>query len=274
MVSIEVHLLYDIARLEEKLLSSELSKRGLNVKLIKVNAIDLGSRVMDAVGLIRVAGRSRVLPLSFIYQEVGLGSINSFNSLIITHDKFLTLVKLSKAGVPIPRTALLLDYSGDGDAASALLKTPLIIKPTDGSWGRLVALANTVREAELILRSYREGPLLSQEYVKKPKRDIRVTVVGDRAVAAIYRYSDDWRTNTARGGLAVPVKIDPELEDISVKASTTVGATYSGVDVVESERGYLVIEVNGVPEFKNVQRVTGVNVAGEIAEEVARLITS
>ncbi|MGC9136601.1 MAG: lysine biosynthesis protein LysX, partial [Caldivirga sp.] len=85
---------------------------------------------------------------------------------------------------------------------------------------------------------------------------------------------DDWRTNTARGGSAAPVKIDPELEDISVKASVATGSVYSGVDVVESERGYLVLEVNGVPEFKNVQRVTGVNVAGEIAEEVARLIIS
>jgi [lysine-biosynthesis-protein LysW]--L-2-aminoadipate ligase len=107
---------------------------------------------------------------------------------------------------------------------------------------------------------------LVQEYIKKPGRDIRVTVVGDRAVAAIYRISPgDWRTNTARGGRAEPVKIDPELEEVAVKASKAVGAYYSGVDVAESDRGYVVIEVNGVPEFKNVQRVTGVDVAAEIA---------
>ncbi len=270
MITIEVHVLYDIIRLEEKLLINELSKRGLNAKLIRAESISIDNNRINAVGLIRVAGRSKVLPLSFTYQELGLGSINPFNSLYITHDKFLTLIKLIKAGVPVPRSTLLLDHDGE---ALGKLGAPLIIKPTDGSWGRLVALANTIREAELIIRSYDEA-LLSQEYIRKPKRDIRVTVVGDRAVAAIYRYSDDWRTNTARGGLATPVKIDPELEDISVKASRATGSIYSGVDVVESDRGYLVLEVNGVPEFKNVQRVTGVNVAGEIAEEVARLIIS
>lgn len=114
---------------------------------------------------------------------------------------------------------------------------------------------------------------LVQEFINKPNRDIRVTVVGDRAVAAIYRITNgDWRTNTARGGKAEPVKIDPELEDVAVRASKAVGAYYSGVDVVESERGYLVLEVNGVPEFKNVQRVTGVNVAGEIARLVAEFV--
>jgi [lysine-biosynthesis-protein LysW]--L-2-aminoadipate ligase len=271
VISIEVHILYDIVRLEEKLLINELSKRGLSARPIRAEFININGGSINAVGLIRVAGRSKVLPLSFTYQELGLGSINPFNSLYITHDKFLTLVKLIKAGIPTPKSTLLLDH---GEEALSVLGSPLIIKPTDGSWGRLVALVNTIREANLVMRSYDDGVLLGQEYVKKPKRDIRVTVVGERAVAAIYRYSDDWRTNTARGGSAAPVKIDPELEDISVKASVATGSVYSGVDVVESERGYLVLEVNGVPEFKNVQRVTGVNVAGEIAEEVARLIIS
>jgi [lysine-biosynthesis-protein LysW]--L-2-aminoadipate ligase len=108
-----------------------------------------------------------------------------------------------------------------------------------------------------------------QEYVEKPGRDIRVTVVAGRAVAAIYRYSSsDWRTNTARGGKAEPVKIDGELEEISAKAAEAVGTMYAGVDVVESRDGYKVLEINGVPEFKNVQRVTGVDVAGAIAEAV------
>lgn len=220
------------------------------------------------MGLVRVAGKDRVLPTAYLYSELGLGSINSFESLVISGNKFMTLVRLAKANIPIPQTTLLLD--GDLNIET---NTPLIVKPTDGSWGRLVALARSGREAALLVRSYEE-PLILQEYVNKPMRDIRVTVVGDRAVAAIYRYSSgDWRTNTARGGLAMPVKIDPELEDISVRASKAVGAIYSGVDVVESERGYLVLEVNGVPEFKNVQRVTGVNVAAEIAEEVARFIS-
>lgn len=94
-------------------------------------------------------------------------------------------------------------------------------------------------------------------------------------MAAIYRYAvgDDWRTNTARGGgKAEAVRIDPELEDISVKATKAIGAYYAGVDVVESDGGYKVLEVNTVPEFKNVQRVTGVNVARRIAELVMGIV--
>ncbi len=95
-----------------------------------------------------------------------------------------------------------------------------------GSWGgRLVSLVGSVEDLALLARhrSSMENPqyetYLVQEFIKKPGRDIRVTVVGDEAVAAIYRYavSNDWRTNTARGGKAEGVRIDPELEDISVR---------------------------------------------------------
>jgi L-2-aminoadipate N-acetyltransferase (EC 2.3.1.-) len=142
-----------------------------------------------------------------------------------------------------------------------------------------VSLVGGVEDLQLLVRhrdsmgNPQYGAYLVQEYVRKPGRDIRVTVVGDRAVAAIYRYAvnDDWRTNTARGGKAEAVRVDPELEDISVRATKAIGAYYAGVDVVESDGGYKVLEVNTVPEFKNVQRVTGVNVARHIVELVLDL---
>jgi [lysine-biosynthesis-protein LysW]--L-2-aminoadipate ligase len=217
-----------------------------------------------------------VIPTAFTYESRGGVAINSATSLVLSHDKYLTYLRLVGARVPTPATYLV--FGGEAAAAVAeKLSYPVIVKPTDGSWGRFVNLVKSAEDLQsLVLQKWGMDShmhlFLVQEYVEKPGRDIRVTVVGDRAVAAIYRISQgDWRTNTARGGRAEPVKIDPELEDIAVRASRAVGTLYSGVDVVESERGYMVLEVNGVPEFKNVQRVTGVNVAGEIAKLVAEV---
>ncbi len=138
----------------------------------------------------------------------------------------------------------------------------------------MVGLANGVQDLAMLARhgSASSGSIVAQEFIDKPGRDIRITVVGGEAVAAIYRYSpgDDWRTNTARGGgRAEAAKLSPELEDIGgVKSAEAIKASYAGgVDVVESRDGYKVLEVNVVPEFKNVMRVTGgVNVARRIVD--------
>ncbi|MEM4605169.1 MAG: lysine biosynthesis protein LysX [Pyrobaculum sp.] len=272
----EIDFVYDVARQDEKLLIAALKRVGLEINLKNVEYI-AAPEELGGVGVVRVAARSRVIPVAYTYELGGGMSINTAASLVISHDKYLTYLKLREAGVPTPKTYLAFGLAA-AKAAAERLNYPVIVKPTDGSWGRFVSLTKSVEELEtlLIQRMAMESDMhlyLVQEYVEKPGRDIRVTVVGDRAVAAIYRISPaDWRTNTARGGRAEPVKIDGELEEIAVKASKAVGAYYSGVDVVESGRGYMVLEVNGVPEFKNVQRVTGVDVAGEIAALIKNLV--
>lgn len=272
----EIDFVYDVARLDEKLLINAFKNLGVSLRLINAEEL-IAPEGLGRVGVIRLAARSRVIPTAFTYEANGGISINTAQSLVLSHDKYLTYLRLREAGVPTPRTYLVFGLEAAKSVARRL-SYPVIIKPTDGSWGRFVSLAKSVEDLETVIlhRQAMESDLhiyLVQEYVEKPGRDIRVTVVGERAVAAIYRIvSTDWRTNTARGGRAEPVKIDPELEDIAVKASKAVGTYYSGVDVVESERGYMVLEVNGVPEFKNVQRVTGVDVAGEIARLVIETV--
>ncbi len=264
--------MYDIVRLDEKLLLNALARVGISVKLVNSEQA-IAPDQLGEVGLVRAAARSRVIPLAFTYELSGGVAINSAQSLAVTHDKYLTYLALKRAGVATPRSLLAFGIEGVKTAAERL-DFPLVVKPTDGSWGRFVSLVKSLEDLETLAaqRQAMESDMhlyLLQEYVDKPGRDIRVTVVGSRAVAAIYRInSSDWRTNTARGGRAEPVKIDPELEEIAVRAHQAVGALYSGIDVVESERGYMVLEINGVPEFKNVQRATGVDVAGEIAEAV------
>ncbi|HII47714.1 lysine biosynthesis protein LysX [Pyrobaculum aerophilum] len=272
----EIDFVYDVARLDEKLLLNELRSLGLQVRPLNIEEV-AAPEGLGEVGVIRLAARSRVIPMAFTYEHSGGVAINNAMSLILSHDKYFTYLKLKEARVPTPETYLVFGREAAKEVARRL-GYPVIVKPTDGSWGRFVNLVKSAEDLEsLILQKAAMDShmhlYLVQEFINKPNRDIRVTVVGDRAVAAIYRITNgDWRTNTARGGKAEPVKIDPELEDVAVRASKAVGAYYSGVDVVESERGYLVLEVNGVPEFKNVQRVTGVNVAGEIARLVAEFV--
>lgn len=107
-----------------------------------------------------------------------------------------------------------------------------------------------------------------QEYVKRPPRDIRAIVVGDKLLTVIFRYQpeDDWRTNVARGGYSELASLDKEQEDLILKASNAVGGGVLGVDAMESERGLLVHEINGSVEFKGASSVSTVNIPKAIAE--------
>ncbi len=281
MVLIEaIDFIYDAVRLDEKLLIREFNNLNVNYRLVNAGelTLNLPNGGDGGAAFIRTISQHKSQLVSQLYEALGGISINPAMSILIGNNKAVTLAILSRVGVPIPNTVITLS----GDVAVKVLNAvgiPAIVKPVHGSWGRLVSLVGGVEDLQLLVRhrdsmgNPQYGAYLVQEYVRKPGRDIRVTVVGDRAVAAIYRYAvnDDWRTNTARGGKAETVRVDPELEDISVRATKAIGAYYAGVDVVESDGGYKVLEVNTVPEFKNVQRVTGVNVARHIVELVLDL---
>jgi [lysine-biosynthesis-protein LysW]--L-2-aminoadipate ligase len=168
----------------------------------------------------------------------------------------------------------MLAFTGDA-AIKALDKLgyPAIIKPVVGSWGRLVAQINDPGTARSLIeaREYMhpiQQVYYLQEKIKRPNRDIRCYVIGDEAVAAIYRNAPpaDWRTNTALGGQAENCEITPELAEISVKAAQSVGEGAFGVDLMETENGLVVHEVNHTTEFKNTVRVTKVDIPGMILD--------
>lgn len=191
-------------------------------------------------------------------------------------DKVWTLSILNRNKIPVPRTAVVFSEEAALSAAERI-GYPVVVKPIAGSWGRLVSLARDEEELRTIIEHRMSIPgidsraHLIQELVRKPGRDIRVMVVGGEVVAAIYRVCNHWITNTARGGRAEPLKPDDELTDLSLRTAEVLGGEVLGIDVFEDpSRGYLVNEVNGVSEFKNLQRVTGVDVAGKIAEYLIR----
>ncbi|GGP20890.1 lysine biosynthesis enzyme LysX [Thermocladium modestius] len=271
MIIIETILLFhDMIRQDEKLLIRELSNAGARYELINTgDHLELPGEPRRGLAFPRTISQRRTQLVAQINEALGNQSINSLVSIIMGNNKAATMAALSRLGLPIPRS-IVINAGADVDEVAEKLGFPIIVKPIQGSWGRMVGLANGVQDLAMLARhgSASSGSIVAQEFIDKPGRDIRITVVGGEAVAAIYRYSpgDDWRTNTARGGRAEAAKLSPELEDIGVKSAEAIKASYAGVDVVESRDGYKVLEVNVVPEFKNVMRVTGVNVARRIVD--------
>ncbi|MEJ2606952.1 MAG: RimK family alpha-L-glutamate ligase [Anaerolineales bacterium] len=150
---------------------------------------------------------------------------------------------------------------------------PAVLKPLTGSWGRLVTKVNDRESAEAILEHrftlgnypYHTGYV--QEFVRKPNgRDIRSFVVGGQALCAIYRTSEHWITNTARGGVASNCEISGEIADISQRAAAAVGGGIVAIDLFETDAGYLVNEVNHSMEFRNSIEPTGVDIPAAIVE--------
>jgi [lysine-biosynthesis-protein LysW]--L-2-aminoadipate ligase len=276
---LDIALVYDIARWEERAILEAARKRSINVELLHLETQPLtvnGKPPVKAdVYLQRCLSHANALSSTIALESTGLRVVNNSRAIAVAHDKLWTLALLSKAGIPTPRTVIAFSESS-AMKASGTLGYPVVVKPINGSWGRLVSLAEDEETLRVILehRVYMNNPFLKvhilQEFVRKPGRDIRVFVVGDEVPVAIYRVSDHWVTNTARGGRAQPAPIDGELRELSLKTAETLGVEIAGLDVFEDpERGYLVNEVNAVPDFRNTVAVTGYDLPGRIVEYLA-----
>ncbi|MFL6329593.1 MAG: RimK family alpha-L-glutamate ligase, partial [Nitrososphaeraceae archaeon] len=150
-----------------------------------------------------------------------------------------------------------------------------VLKPVIGSWGRGVFPIRDEEMANMIveMREESDSPLARifyiQEMVRRPPRDLRCIVIGDKVIAAIYRYSaqNEWRTNVARGGKAEAAPITKELEEIALSAAKAVGGGILGIDLMEDEkRGLLVHEVNNTVEFRGASNVCEADIAGAIID--------
>lgn len=154
---------------------------------------------------------------------------------------------------------------------------PAILKPVVGSWGRLVSLLNDKTSATVALE-HREMmfPLYqiyyAQEMVKRPPRDLRVFVIGDDVPVAIYRVitTDDWRSNTARGGRVERCPVTPEIRELALKSAEAVGGGVFGVDMMEEDGRLVVHEINSTVEFKNTVPATGVDIPGMMIDYALR----
>jgi [lysine-biosynthesis-protein LysW]--L-2-aminoadipate ligase len=218
------------------------------------------------VVLQRCVSYFRSLHLTYLLETKGIKVVNGFHEASIAGNKMYSTLALINSSVPVPKTYL----SFERETALKALKElgyPSILKPTIGSWGRLIAILKDNDSAESILEDREHMfPIYQiyyiQEKVKRPPRDIRAFVIGDKVVAAIYRISAEgvWKTNTARGGRAENYPVTSELEDICLKAAAAIGEGIFGVDLMETPDGLVVHEVNNTVEFRNSVPATGVDI--------------
>ncbi len=273
----KVSMLFDIMRWEERSILKAFQDRNIEVMPLNVKELnlDLSNNTYDFgdISLQRSTGYYRNLHSTAYVEMTGHRIVNNFNSTVITGNKMFTSLILSKNGIKIPKTFVSFTNEKFLESFKKDFNNRAVTKPVTGSWGRMISLLNDYYAA-MDVSEYKEYmyPLYqvnyTQEYINDFGRDLRIFVVNDQVIAGIYRYKsgEDWRTNTALGGRAEPVKISDEISEIAVKVSESLGNGIYGIDILESKDGYYVNEVNGNTEFKNTVPVTGIDIPGYIAD--------
>lgn len=206
------------------------------------------------------------------FETQGAFSTSSSIAIVRSRDKLRSMQLLARAGVGIPKTVFARETADLDDVIAQAGGAPLIIKVARGTHGNGVVLAETKKAAQAVMQAfYVEGVnFLVQEFIKESAgTDIRAFVVGGRVVASMQRQSldDDFRSNLHQGGEGIPVKLTDKERKTAIKAAKAMGLPICGVDMMRSDSGPLVLEVNASPGF-NIEKVTGRNVAVKIIEYV------
>jgi [lysine-biosynthesis-protein LysW]--L-2-aminoadipate ligase len=267
-------------RVEEKLLIEALRQRNVAFDIIDDGELllDLAQvgeqwRQYDAV-LCRSLSQTRALAVTYVLEHWGIPVYNSAAVTATCNDKLLTTLALLRAHVSVPRTKLAFAANTAVQGIEEM-GYPAVLKPVTGSWGRLLARVNDRDAAEAVLEhqetlgSYQHHIHYIQEYISKPQRDIRAFVIGDRTICAIYRTSEHWVTNTARGAVTSNCPVTSEMDEICTRAAQAVGGGILAIDLLEDpEQGLVVNEINATMEFRNSIAPTGVDIPNEMLSYV------
>ncbi len=213
----------------------------------------------------------------------GLPLFDSSRTIALCDDKMLTYLALEQSGVPYPETISGAFSYTDGapvtgaecDYVTATLGLPLVFKLNKSSLGEGVFLVNDADELRSLITKYRTTPHLYQRYVSSSKgRDIRVIVIGGKAVACMERVNEhDFRSNIAEGGVARAYRLTDDIRNIAIRASEAVSSDYCGVDILLNADGSPTIcEINSNAFFRGIESVAGVNVAGAYAEHILSVL--
>jgi [lysine-biosynthesis-protein LysW]--L-2-aminoadipate ligase len=273
-----VGFLHSLIRKEEKLLIDEFKKYD-DVELVMMDdrrlIFDLHSKPDVDVVLERCINHSRAMHGLRLLESAGIKCVNSADVATVCGDKILTSLALADHGVPQPEVRVAFTEESALNAIEEL-GYPAVLKPAVGSWGRLLSKVNDREAAESILEhksilgSYHHSIFYVQKFVEKKGRDIRSFVIGDECIAAIYRTSEHWITNTARGAVASGCEVTDELGEMSLRAARAVGGGIVAVDLFETPRGLLVNEVNYTMEFRNSISTSGVNIPEKMAAYIVQ----
>lgn len=274
----KIGFLHAIIRKDEKLLLEALKTRdGVETVMIDIRemAVSLENGPLPEVDIVleRCISHHRAYHAMKIFESAGIPCVNTSRVADVCGSKFFTSLALKDHGVPQPEVRIAFTEESALQAIDDM-GYPVVLKPAVGSWGRLLTKVNDREAAEAILEhktvlgTYHHSVFYIQQYIEKPSRDIRSFVVGDQCIAAIYRNSNHWITNTAKGAVTSQCKITGELAQISLDAAKAVGGGIVAIDLLESPDGLLVNEVNYTMEFKNSVAPTGVDIPGKIVDYV------
>lgn len=209
------------------------------------------------------------------FEMLGVYPLNESVAISRARDKLRSLQLLARKGIGMPVTGFAHAPDDIDDLIKMVGGPPLVIKLLEGTQGIGVVLAETQQAAESVIQAFLglRVHILVQEYIAESKgSDLRCFVIGDKVVAAMKRQAQegDFRSNIHRGGSATLIRITPEERSTAVRAAKTMGLNVAGVDILRSNHGPLVLEVNSSPGLKGIESTTGKDVAGMIIDFIEK----
>lgn len=207
------------------------------------------------------------------FEQMDVYTPNTANGIANSRDKLRATQILSRHNIGMPATTFVRDRADVIPAIERVGGAPVVIKLLEGTQGIGVILAPSIKVAEAIIETLQstKQQVLIQRFVKESRgRDVRALVVGDRVVAAMRRVAqgDEFRSNVHRGGSVERVDLDPEYEQVAVRAAQIMGLKVAGVDMLEAKSGPLVMEVNSSPGLEGIETATKLDVAGAIIDYI------
>ncbi len=208
-------------------------------------------------------------------ETMGMYALNESIAISRSRDKFRALQLLARKGIPMPLTSFAQSPDDTEDLIRMVAGAPLVIKLLEGTQGRGVILADSHQSAVSIINAFKEmsANILVQEFIEEScGTDIRCFVIGDKVVAAIKRQAKEgeFRANFHRGAKMIKVKLSPQERNIAIAAAKTMGLRVAGVDLIRSNHGPLVLEINSSPGFEGIEIATNKDIAGTIIQYIEK----
>jgi ribosomal protein S6--L-glutamate ligase len=208
------------------------------------------------------------------FELIGVFSAVESQAIVRSRDKFRSLQILSREGLGMPKTAFTnFSKGGEKQLVERVGGAPLVIKLLEGTQGLGVVLAETKKAGQSVIEAFHglKARIIVQEFIKEAKgADIRAFIVNNRVIGAMKRQGaeGEFRSNLHRGGKAEVIKLSKEEKTAALNAAKALGLSIAGVDLLQSDRGPLILEVNSSPGLEGIEKATGINIAGKIIEFV------
>ena len=208
------------------------------------------------------------------FQQMGVFCANSAEGIINSRDKLRSLQILSRYKIGIPQTSFVRDKRDVLPAIKRVGGVPIVIKLIEGTQGIGVLLAHTLEAATStieLLQSQKQNILIQKFVAESKGRDIRAIIVGDQVVAAMRRVAQgqEFRSNLHRGGKTEPLVLDNQYRETALRAAQLIGLRFAGIDMLESDEGPQVMEINSSPGLEGIENCSGLDVAGTIIDHIA-----